>query len=73
LLDKLSNGDYIVSNTARNFNGEGMKMKKTEIRIGMEITYSNRKAVVEKIKGDKVKVRPSGESSRWIKISDISE
>jgi hypothetical protein len=48
-------------------------MKKAEIKIGMTVEMSGRNAEVLAIKGNDVKVRPAGESSRWVKISDLKK
>ncbi len=48
-------------------------MKRKEIKIKMEVSYNGRTSVVEKIKGNKAKVRPYGESSMWRNISDLEK
>ena len=46
-------------------------MEKKDVRIGMVV--GPRPTEVIKLQGNKVKVRPFGESARWVKISDLTE
>jgi len=46
-------------------------MKKKDVKIGTVVQLAGRTAEIIDIKGDKAKVRPAGESSRWVKISDL--
>ena len=36
-------------------------------------TWSGRTAEIIALKGDKAKIRPAGESARWVKIDDLQE
>ncbi len=46
-------------------------MKKAIIKTGMIIQLSGRTAEVIAIRGDKAKIKPSGESCRWLKITNL--
>ena len=48
-------------------------MERKEIRVGITVRYKNRNAEITKIKGLKACVKPYGESSRWVKISDLTK
>ena len=48
-------------------------MDKQTIRVGDEILLSGRKAVIVKMRGRKLNVRPYGESSRWVSIEDCAK
>ena len=47
-------------------------MEKKNMKLGMTVGLP-RPATVTKIKGSRAKVRPCGESSMWVQISDLIE
>lgn len=46
---------------------------KKKIKIGMDVSYHGRNAIIMKIKGYRAKIRPYGESARWVKLEDVEK
>jgi len=42
-----------------------------KIKKGDTVILNGRRAVVNKIQGARAKVSPPGESSRWVKLSEV--
>ena len=48
-------------------------MTKKDAKIGTIVQLAGRTAEIIAIRGDQAKIRPAGESSRWIKISELTK